>query len=116
MRQTYGLLRHPPRTIRFDPGDSTVTLGDDSGATTTWRTDGTKYLEKVEDAGDIETRIRWASDGLVIERKVDGGGRIRENYGLGLGGKRLIVFVELDASGQELSLTRQYQPDTSGGS
>ena len=109
-RQTMDLLRDPPRRIRFGAGESTFTITDATGAETTWRIDGKKVRQPVEGGGDVETKVRWKAEALVFERTVDGGGRVTETYELGLGGTRLLVFVDLGGMMEPLASTRQYEP------
>jgi hypothetical protein len=114
MRQTLALLHRVPRRIRID-GDSTFSFENGSGTETTWRIGGKTMTEQVPEGGDLETKLRWKDEALVVERKVAGGGRVRESYELGLGGTRLIVFVAVDGLLQPLARTRQYLPGEAGG-
>ena len=109
MHQTLELLRNVPERLRISADGKTVTVIDRSGGEMTLYTDGSKFREAVQDQGYVETRAYWGAEGLVIERKVDGGGKITENYGLGLDGSRLIAFVEVSGLTQPLAVTRQYQ-------
>jgi hypothetical protein len=106
-RQTLGLLRIVPKQIRIE-GDSIFIATDESGAETSWRIGGKPVTEQVADEGDLETKVRWNREALVVERKVSGGGRVKESYELGLGGSRLIVFVSVEGLMQPLARTRQY--------
>jgi hypothetical protein len=62
----------------------------------------------VEGGGTVETTVRWDHDAIVVERKVDGGGKVKTRYELGLGGTRLIAFVDLDGMMQGRSFTLHY--------
>lgn len=107
-RQTLDLARNAPLRISF-AGDSSVTLTDSIGTVSTLRIDGKQVTDKVQDGGDVETRARWNGESLVLERKVSGGGKVTETYGLGLDGTKLIAFVEVSGTISSISLTRQYQ-------
>jgi hypothetical protein len=115
MRQTMDLLRDPPRRISIGAGDSTLTVTDRSGTESTWRIDKRWVRQKVEGGGDLETMARWNGEDLVIERKVDGGGRITATCRLGLGGSRLVVFVDVAGLPQPLALRWLYDPADSAG-
>ena len=115
IRQTMDLLRDPPQLIRIGAGDSTLTVTDRSGAESTWRIDRKWVRQKVEGGGDLETLARWDGEDLVIERKVDGGGRITATCRLGLGGSRLVVFVDVAGLPQPLALRWLYDPADSAG-
>jgi hypothetical protein len=110
IHQTLELLRDPPRRLRISPDGGTINLLDRSGNEMTLYTDGSKFNEAVENGGDVENKAYWKAESLIIERKVEGGGKITETYGLGLDGTRLLAFVEVSGIPQPLAITRQYQP------
>ena len=58
--------------------------------------------------GAVETSVRWKGDALVVERRVDGGGKVRESYGVGLDATRMVVFVEIHMGAFPTSFRRQY--------
>ena len=108
MRQTLELLRHPPQVIRISADSLTVV--DDSGTVTTWQINGKDLKELLEGGGELKTSVRWKGDAIRVERKVNGGGKLVETYELGLGGRRLLAFIEVAGLMQPVSLTREYQP------
>jgi hypothetical protein len=108
MRETMILSKRVPKRIRIDAQASTFTVVDDSGGVKTLRIDGKKLEEPLESGGTVETTARWDHDAIVIERKVDGGGKVKTRYELGLGGSRLIAFVDLDGMMQGRSFTLHY--------
>ncbi len=117
MRETMVLSKRVPKRIRIDAQASTFTVVDDSGSVKTLHLDGKKLEEPVEGGGTVETTARWDHDAIVVERKVDGGGKVKTRYELGLGGTRLIAFVDLDGMMQGRSFTLHYlkvPPDSTG--
>jgi hypothetical protein len=117
MRETMVLSRRVPRRIRIDPQASTFTVVDDSGGVKTFQIDGKKLEEPLDGGGTVETTVKWDHDAIVIERKVGGGGKVKTRYELGLGGTRLIAFVDLDGMVQGRSFTLHYlkvPPDSTG--
>jgi len=104
LRQTLALARKAPARVEIDPGGRTVKFTDLQGFETTLAIDGRKITESVFDGGDVSTKARWSKETLVIERQVGGGGR----YTLGLGGIRLLSFVEVRSVLQPLDFTRQF--------
>jgi len=112
IHQTLELVRDPPQHLWISADGGTINLRNRSGDETTLYTDGSKFREVVEEGGDVETRAYWNAESLIIERKVDGGGKITETYGLGLDGTRLLSFVEVSGLTQPLAITRQYQTAT----
>jgi hypothetical protein len=109
IRQTVALARRAPARIRFEEDGSRVTLTDSQGFETTLQIGGRKSRETVLDGGDVDTKARWDDETLVIERRVDGGGRVTERYTLGLGGVRLLSFIAVDGLQQPLEFTRQFE-------
>ncbi|HEY7027933.1 MAG TPA: hypothetical protein VH438_10025 [Gemmatimonadales bacterium] len=117
MRETMVLSRRVPRRIRIDAQASTFTVVDDSGGVKTFQIDGKKLEEPLDGGGTVETTVKWDHDAIVIERKVGGGGKVKTRYELGLGGTRLIAFVDLDGMVQGRSFTLHYlkvPPDSTG--
>jgi len=108
-RQTLALARKAPATIEIDAKGKSVKLTDRRGFETTLPIDGRRSCESAYDGSDICTRASWSNKTLVIERRVDGGGRVTERYTLGLGGIRLLSFVQVDGLLQPLEFTRQFE-------
>ncbi len=111
IRQTLELVRVVPVRVRINRADGTFTTADSAGVEQTLRIGQTRVTPAVDSGGAVKTTARWKGDALVIERKVDGGGRVKESYGLGLDGSRMIVFVELTLGLTPRSFTRQYVRD-----
>jgi hypothetical protein len=109
MRQTVDLVRTAPERLRISPDARTLTLIDSAGAEVVWPIDGKKVSETLAGGATVERRVRWKGDALVIERKVSGGGKVIETFRLGLGGTRLLVFVEVDGLFQPLEFRRLYE-------
>jgi len=109
IRQTLALARKAPATIEIDAEGRSVKLTDRLGFETTLAIDGRRSCESVYDGSEICTRASWSDETLVIERRVDGGGRVTERYTLGLGGIRLLSFVQVDGLLQPLEFTRQFE-------
>ena len=109
IRQTLELLRAAPAQVRISIKDGSFTTIDSTGAEQTLRIGETVVSPPpIDSGGTVKTSARWKGDALIVERKVDGGGRVKESYGLGLDGSRMIVFVELTIGAMPRTLTRQY--------
>ena len=109
MRQTVDLSRWIPLRISL-AGDTTVSFTDAAGSQVTLRIDGRDVAQPGEaSGGEVETRVRWQEDALVIERRVDGGGRESETCEVGLGGTRLLVYVAVDGLPTPIAFTRTYR-------
>jgi hypothetical protein len=108
IRQTLDLLRVVPARVRISIADGTFTTMDSAGVEQTLRIGQTRVTPAVDSSGAVKTTARWKGDALIVEQKVDGGGRVEESYGVGLDGTRMIVFVELTIGMTPRSFTRQY--------
>ena len=98
-RQTMQLAMDAPTQLRILRDDSTVTLVSVSiGDSVRLRTNGKKITEKVEGAGDLEIKAEWKDDGLIVERKVNGGGKDTETYFRSSDNKQMMVIVKLETS------------------
>ena len=109
MRQTIVLGHRAPAQVRIDPRTKTFTTIDSMGVEESWVI-GKSVEVAPEDSvlGAVETSVRWKGDALVVERRVDGGGKVRESYGVGLDATRMVVFVEIHMGAFPTSFRRQY--------
>jgi hypothetical protein len=113
MRQTMALARQTPEIIAIAPDDS-LRIVVTGGETVALHIGGGHVKREIEGGGEIETSAHWKSTALVVERKVKGGGKVTETYRLGLGGGRLLGFVEIAGLLQPLDFRRQYLPAGTG--
>ena len=91
--------------------DSTVTLARDSTDTLTLPTNGRKHKQKVDGGGDLETKVHWQGNALVVERAVSGGGKVTEDYVRSQDGKQLYVIVGFTGMrGRSIEFRRIYDP------
>jgi hypothetical protein len=110
MRQTIRLGYRAPVTVRISAAERILVTIDSSGLEQRWpigRRSATVPADS--SSGAVETSVRWKGDALVVEHRVDGGGKVRESYGVGLDGARMVVFVEIDAGARPIVLRRQYR-------
>lgn len=112
MRQTMRLGYRAPVTVEIRPREKLFVEVDSGGVEHRWpigQTIESAPADSGRATGRVETSIKWKGDALVVQHRVDGGGRVRESYGVGLDGSRMVVFVEVDAGGLPASFRRQYQ-------
>jgi hypothetical protein len=115
MRQTIQLAFDPPRALNISQTDATVTFVVDGADTLTLRTDGHKFKQKIEGAGDIEARAQWQGNDLVVDRSVSGGGQVVEDYLRSRDGKQLFVVVSFTGKrGRPIQFRRVYDPAPPG--
>lgn len=115
IRQTLELVRVVPMRVRISITDGTFTAIDSAGVEQTLRIGTTRVTPAVDSGGAVKTTARWKGDALIVEQKVDGGGKVVESYGIGLDGTRMIVFVELTIGLTPRNFTRQYVRDVEDG-
>jgi hypothetical protein len=114
IKQTIDLGRESAVAIRIDPDSGLFTRIDAGGGAVTWKIGGGTATEPVVGGGSIKTKVRWRGDALIVERKVDGGGKVTESYGVGLDGRRMLDYVEVMLGLDATTFTRQYVRDEVG--
>lgn len=80
MRQAIDMVREPIRRIDLQQGDSTVTLTYDQRLPLVLHTDGRELEQELPSGTKMEVRAGWEGRYFVVERKIDGGGTITEQY------------------------------------
>jgi hypothetical protein len=111
MRRTMELAVDPKRKFTIIQTDTTVSF------LTEWqhlalRYGGDRVEEKFE-WGKIKISAGWVGYGLVVEREVDGGGKVLERYVLSPDSNQLFVVtrVEMGRTGREpIEFRRVYDP------
>jgi hypothetical protein len=115
MRQTIQLAFEPPRALSISQTESTVSFVVDATDTLTLRTDGRKFKQKFQGAGDIENRARWEGSDLIVDRSVSEGGKVVEDYLRSKDGKQLYVVVSFTGRrGRTIQFRRIYDPAPPG--
>lgn len=108
IRQTLELGRRSAAVIRIEPDSGRFTWMDEGGGVVTWKIGGGSVTDPVVGGGAIKTRVRWKGDAVVLERKIEGGGKVVDSFGLGLDGTRLLDYVEVYIGPEPTTFTRQY--------
>ena len=112
MRQTLRLGHRAPARVEILRREKLLVLTDTAGGEQRLpigRTTETTAADSAGSVGQVETSVKWKGDALVVEHRVDGGGRVRETYGVGLDGSRMVVFVEIRTGALPTSFRRQYR-------
>lgn len=111
-RQTLRLAFAAPVRVTIDRHGKALVLVDSSGVEQRWPIGATIETTAADSdgaTGRVRTHVHWADDQLVVEHRVDGGGRVRESYGTGLDGSRMVVFVSVTTFGPPMEFRRQYR-------
>lgn len=80
MRHTIDMVTDPVRRIDLQQGDSTVTLTYDQQRPLVLHTDGRELEQELPSGSKMKVRAGWNGRYFVVERKIDGGGTITEQY------------------------------------
>jgi len=110
MRRTMELAMDPRRNFTIVQSDSSVSFATEWQQPLALRFGGDE-IEEEFDWGKIKISAGWVGYGLVVERDVDGGGKVLERYVLSPDSNQLFVVtrVEMGQSGREpLEFRRVY--------
>jgi len=80
MRQTIDMVREPVRRIDLQQGDSTVTLTYDQQQRLVLHIDGHELEQELPTGTKMTIRAGWKGRYFIVERKIDNGGTITEQY------------------------------------
>lgn len=95
MVQTLSIASQPAQRLLITQTDTSVAIGFPAGHGLVVIPDGREVETEVEGGGDIETKAEWRGSDLLIERKVDQGGTVRQTLYRTADGSRLIVVTEV---------------------
>jgi hypothetical protein len=89
-----------------------VSFIDDEGTPIVVHTDGKNAKIEWGDAGKVETKAEWTKDGFQLERKFDGGVKIRELYQRTVDSPKLTVITTVSSKilVEDLVYKRVYDP------
>jgi hypothetical protein len=110
MRQTMDMVRQAVRRIDLQQGDSTVTLIYNQGRSLLLHIDGRALKQELQAGAKMEIRAGWKGKYFIVERKIDGGGKITEEYMIPTDTDQLYVItrLEIDRMPQPLEFRRVY--------
>jgi hypothetical protein len=111
MRQTTEMVRQAAQCIGLQQGDSTVTLMFDQQRSLVLHIDGRELEQELPAGTKMEIRAGWKGRYFVVEREIDGGGKITEEYTISSGTGQLYVITRLelnDRMPQPLEFRRVY--------
>jgi hypothetical protein len=110
MRQTMDVVREAARRIDLLQDDSTVTLKYDQRPPLVLHIDGRELEQQLPSDTKLKIRAGWQGRYFVVERKIDGGGTITEQYYKSSVTDQLqiITRVELGRMPQPMEFMRVY--------
>ncbi len=81
LRQTMVMLGVTPRTLTFGVLDDALSVAYEEGAPLVLSVGG-GWTDATAPQGSIEARLRWDGERFAVERRVSGGGTIRDNLSI----------------------------------
>lgn len=81
LRQTMLMLGITHEALTFSPGDGALSATFDSENSIDLPLEGS-WVDAQAAQGPIEVRLRWRGDGFAIERRIPGGGTIRDAFSI----------------------------------
>ncbi len=108
------LLLQNSVAFRVEETDSTLTLTGAEGITRTFYVDGKERERRIEGLGNVRVKARWRGDKLVIERNLEAGAKITEEFELSPDGHQLFVKMRISGGPQGLEFRRVYDAGDPG--
>lgn len=96
-RELLAALR-PPLLLVIRQDDSTVAISDAAGFMVSHPADGRKVKEYLLSGETLEVSTKWKDEMLIIERKQERAGSVRETFAIDKGRDQLVVTVRLHAA------------------
>ena len=90
LRQTMLMVGATPERLALDPGESEISVTFDAAAPIPVPLDGS-WVEAPTPQGQVEVRLRWRGEEFAIERKIPGGGTIRDGCSILESGHLLVT-------------------------
>jgi hypothetical protein len=97
-RELMRRLAETQRRVLVEQTDSTVIFTWGTGARMELRPDGTKRKHDVRGFGEVEAKAKWEDGQLVLERSLDGGVTVTDEFLRAPGSERLLVTTRLSGS------------------
>lgn len=115
MQRIRQLIEASPERIEIAADTSSLTEYYGSQRTLALKTDGQEVKEQVDGVGDVKIKAKRKKDQVVVETKLDGGGKVVETY-KAAGPERLTVTVKVEDTGMRRSpeFTRVYDRHAAG--
>ena len=89
----------PKRRFSISQADSSIRFATAWQGPIEFRFDGSEFKQEF-DWGALKTKAGWIGRGLVVEREIDGGGKVIERYTLSTTTDQLFVVTRLEMGGR----------------
>jgi len=107
-RTTIQMLTEEGSSITVNQSDSTVVLTYANGSSFEIVTDGKEREKAITGLGDVKVKAEWKDGQLVIERKLEDGLKVREEYTRGPDSPRLLVVTSVSGLPRDLTFRSVY--------
>jgi hypothetical protein len=108
VRRVTDALRTSAVLMHIVQTDSTVAVTYADSARLVLSTDGKESTVAWPGVGDVEAKAHWGENGLVVERKLEGGIKVVETYIRAPDSPRLIVNTEMKGTLRTMKFLRVY--------
>jgi hypothetical protein len=108
------LLLQNSVAFRLEEGDTTLKLTGAEGLTRVFYPDGRERDQRLEGLGMVSVKSRWRGDKLVVERTLQVGVKITEEFELSEEGRQLYVKMKISGGREALEFRRVYDPGEEG--
>jgi hypothetical protein len=110
MREFMQMAMQTVQQMELVHDDSSVTITYLNQPALTLATNGKKWKQETDQGTEIEYKAEWKNEELRVERKIDGGGTIKERFLLSPEVDQLFVITKIEGSRmpQDLEFRRVY--------
>jgi hypothetical protein len=110
MREFMQMAMQAVQQMELVHDDSSVTITYLNQPALTLATNGKKWKQETDQGTEIEYKAEWKNEELRVERKIDGGGTIKERFLLSPEVDQLFVITKIEGSRmpQDLEFRRVY--------
>jgi len=114
MQTGLAILLQNSVAFRIEEKDSTIILTGAEGLVRMFRPDGLEREKRFEGLGNLVMKSRWKGDKLVVERTLEGGAKITEEFELSEDGSQLIVDMKISGGPRGIEFRRVYDAGIEG--
>ena len=114
MQTGLAILLQNSVAFRIEEADSIIILTGAEGLVRKFLPDGQEREQRFEGLGNVVMKSRWKGDKLVVERTLEGGAKITEEFELSEDGRQLIVDMKISGVPRGIEFRRVYDAGIEG--
>lgn len=100
--------------FRIEETDSTLTLTGAEGLERVFYPDGQDRQRRIEGLGYVRMKTRWKGDKLVVERELEVGVKVTEEFEMAEDGRQLFVTMKISGGARGVEFRRVYDAGDEG--